>query len=90
MTQTKEARLNVRLRPEDDALIREGAARAGQSVSAFLTSAAVDRAQELLADERVFLLDAEAWDEFVALLDRPARPDPRLAGLLARPQRIAR
>lgn len=90
MVQTKEARLNLRLRPQDDALIREAAARAGQSVSAFLTSAGVERAHELLADQRIFLLDAKAWDEFVALLDRPVRPDPRLVELFARPQRIAR
>lgn len=87
---TKNARLNLRLRATDDELIRHAAEQTGQSVSEFLTTSAVERAHEVLADQRTFVLDAETWDEFVALLDQPVRPDPRLVELFARPSRIVR
>lgn len=87
---TKDARLNLRLRAADDELIRQAAAQSGQSVSDFLTAAAVERAHEVLADQGSFTLEAATWDEFVALLDAPVRPDARLVELFARPQRITR
>lgn len=87
---TKDARLNLRLRATDDELIRHAAEQTGQSVSEFLTTSAVERAHEVLADQRTFVLDAETWNEFVALLDQPVRPDPRLVELFARPSRIVR
>lgn len=87
---TKDSRLNLRLRAADDELIRRAAAQSGQSVSEFLTSSAIDRAHELLADQRDFVLDEDTWDAFTRVLDEPARPDPRLVELFARPQRIAR
>lgn len=87
---TKDARLNLRLKPKDDQLIKQAAQSLGVSVSEFLTSSAVARAHELLAGQRQFFLDEDTWDAFVALLDGPARPDPRLVELFARPQRIRR
>jgi uncharacterized protein (DUF1778 family) len=87
---TKDARLNLRIRAVDDELIRHAAAQTGQSVSDFLTASAIERAHEVLADQREFVLNEATWDEFVALLDEPARPDPRLVELFARPQRIVR
>jgi uncharacterized protein (DUF1778 family) len=87
---TKNSRLNLRLRAVDDELIRRAAEQTGQSVSEFLTTSAVERAHEVLADQRDFVLDEGRWDEFNRLLDEPARPDPRLVELFARPQRITR
>jgi uncharacterized protein (DUF1778 family) len=87
---TKDSRLNLRLRAADDELIRHAAEQTGQSVSEFLTTSAVERAHEVLADQRDFVLDEAAWDEFTKLLDEPPVPDPRLVELFARPQRIQR
>jgi uncharacterized protein (DUF1778 family) len=87
---TKDSRLNLRLRAMDDELIRHAAAQTGQSVSEFLTTSAVERAHEVLADQREFVLDEQTWQEFTRLLDEPARPDPRLVELFTRPQRITR
>lgn len=89
-TPTKDSRLNLRLRATDDELIRRAAAQSNQSVSEFLTASAIERAHEVLADQRDFVLDSATWDEFTRLLDEPARPDPRLVELFARPQRITR
>lgn len=87
---TKDARLNLRLKPGDDQLIKQAAQSLGLTVSEFLTSSAVDRAHEVLADQKHFTLDEDTWEQFVAVLDEPARPDPRLVELFARPQRIRR
>lgn len=87
---TKDSRLNLRLRAVDDELIRHAAAQVGQSVSEFLTASAVERAHEVLADQREFALEDATWDAFTRLLDQPPRPDPRLVELFARPQRITR
>jgi len=87
---TKDARLNLRLRAADDELIRQAADQTGQSVTEFFTTAAVARAHEVLADQRRFVLDDATWDEFVAVLDAPVRPNPRLLELFARPERISR
>lgn len=87
---TKDARLNLRLRAVDDELIRHAADQTGQSVTEFLTTSAIERAHEVLADQRRFVLDEGTWDEFVALLDAPVRPNARLVELFTRPERITR
>lgn len=81
-TRRKQARLAMRLTPAQDALIRDAAAATGQSLTDFVTMAAVTRAEETLADRRAFRLDDAAWAEFSAILDRPARRIPELAKLL--------
>ncbi|MGL4744286.1 MAG: DUF1778 domain-containing protein [Dermatophilaceae bacterium] len=78
----KAARLAMRLTPDQDALIRDAASVAGQSLTEFVTMAAVTRAEDTLADRRVFRLDAAAWAEFSAILDRPAKRVPELAEIL--------
>lgn len=84
-TSRKAARLAMRLTPDQDALIRDAAAVTGQSLTEFVTTAAVTRAENTLADRRVFRLDDDAWAEFNALLDRPAQRIPELADLLGEP-----
>lgn len=81
----KDARLAMRLTPHQDALIRDAAATTGQSLTEFVTTAAVTRAEDTLADRRVFRLDDIAWAEFTAILDRPAHRIPDLAKLLNEP-----
>ncbi len=90
MPATKNARLNLRLNDDHDALLRQAANTLGQSVSEFLTNSAVDRAHEVLADQHHFVLDQDAWDRFVTVLDSPAVPDPALVELFSRPRRIVR
>lgn len=90
MPATKSARLNLRLNDDDVALLREAASALGQSVSEFLTDSGVERAHEVLADQRHFVLDDETWARFVSVLDVPAEPEPALVALFARPRRIER
>ncbi len=80
-TRRKQARLAMRLTPDQDALIRDAAAVTGQSLTDFVTMAAMTRAEDTLADRRVFRLNEAAWAEFTAILDRPAQRIPELAEL---------
>src|ERR1700759_3956304 len=43
-----------------------------------------ERAEHLLADRTGFQLPPDAWDELVAIMDREAKPNPKLARLLSR------
>jgi uncharacterized protein (DUF1778 family) len=43
-----------------------------------------ERTGRLLADRTRFQLPSDAWDELVAILDREARPNPKLARLFRR------
>jgi len=90
MPATKDARINLRLRADDDELIRRAAEHTGQTVTEFLTTSAVQRAHDVLADQRTFVLDEATWDEFIACLDGPVEPDPVLVELFGRPTRITR
>jgi uncharacterized protein (DUF1778 family) len=85
MPATKDERLNLRLSASADALIRDAAETLGTSVSEYVTQSAIQRARQVLADQRHFTLDDDTWDRFVAALDRPAEPNERLAAFLRRP-----
>jgi uncharacterized protein (DUF1778 family) len=85
-TVPKSSRLNLRVAPEDEALLRRAAAEAGESVSEFLVESARVRAEMLLADRTRFVLDDEQWDAFWASIDRPPRYVPELRALFERPR----
>jgi uncharacterized protein (DUF1778 family) len=81
----KTARLNLRLGDREDAIIRRAADETGTSVSEFVIRAATSEAERTVADARSVMLGPAAWDEFVAILDRPPRENPRLRALFERP-----
>jgi uncharacterized protein (DUF1778 family) len=80
----KSQRLNLRIAPSDDALLRAGAEEAGMSLSEFLVDSARYRAHMLLMDRTRFELDDDAWEEFNAMLNRPARVIPELVEFFRR------
>ena len=47
--------------------------------------AAVVEAERVLADRREIVLDAEQWERFVEVLDRPPQENPGLAKLFSKP-----
>ncbi len=85
MAAVKDSRLAVRLSSQQDALIRHAAEVEGTSITEFTVAAAVSHARDVLADRRVFAIDDAAWGEFLAALDRPVSPKPRLEKLMAEP-----
>lgn len=75
-------RLDLRLTTEQNSLISKAAHATGRSSSSFVLTAALVRAEDVLASRRIFSLPDSAWDAFNELLDRPAQHKPELAKLL--------
>ena len=85
---TKTERVAVRLTSEQNALIRRAAEVEGTDLTNFTVTATLAHAREVLADRRLFILDDAAWQEFLAALDRPVTPKPRLERLFSEPSRF--
>ncbi len=83
LTKSVRHRLEVRLSPEQDALIREAAALQASTVSAFVLGAVEARARDVIFDSRDLVLSAEAYERFLAELDRPAEQSTVLEDLFA-------
>ena len=79
-------RVNLRIAQEDRALFARAATVHSESLTQFLVESGRERAERLLADRTSFSIDADAWQEFVAVLDRPAQVRPELARLFSRPR----
>lgn len=82
---TKTQRFAVRLTAEQDALIRRAAEIEGTDLTNFTVTATLAHARDVLADRRLFVLDEAAWQEFLAVLERPVSPKPRLGRLFSEP-----
>jgi uncharacterized protein (DUF1778 family) len=82
---TKTERLNLRLTPAQDAVLRRAAEARGESTSDYVLRHAVEAAEMDLADRRVFVVGDAAWSELQALLSsRPTLP-PAMMDLLSSP-----
>lgn len=84
MAKVKE-RWDFRVASETDRLVRRAAETAERTLTDFVVDAAVVEAERVLADRTQFVLDAERWDRFVELLDRPPQDKPGLEKLFSRP-----
>ena len=73
---TKAERINLRVSRELKSRVSEAAATAGMSLSAFVTSAAQDAAEQVMRSRPVVMLSDRDGERFLAALDRPARPIP--------------
>ncbi|MHB8886432.1 MAG: type II toxin-antitoxin system TacA family antitoxin [Methylovirgula sp.] len=74
-------KLDLRLTKSAKQTLQAAAVVARKSVSEFVLETALNEAEERLADRRVFTLDAERWEAFVAALDAPPHRHPRLERL---------
>lgn len=77
-------RLEVRISPEQDALIRQAASLEGSTVTAFVLDTVTSRARRVVKQHQDLLLSNEAFDRFIAELDKPAKPVPELVELFER------
>jgi uncharacterized protein (DUF1778 family) len=80
--QTRNKRLDLRVRPDQDELIRAAADARSQSVSEFLIESAIARAEMDAGERSHFVIAADQWDVFVAELDRPPELIDQLDKLL--------
>ena len=80
-TKRREDRLEVRLTPKAKSMLKRAASIERKTVSAFILDKGLAAAAETLADRREFRLSAKQYDAFVAALDAPPKPRPRLKEL---------
>jgi len=78
----RDDRLEVRLTPKAKSMLKKAADVEEKTVSAFVLDKSLEAAAETLADRREFQLRAKQYDAFVAALDAPSKPRPRLEKLL--------
>jgi len=78
------ADIHLRAAPEQRDLIDQAAELLHLTRVDFILEAATRAAEETILDQRLFSVSSEAFAAFAAVLDRPAAPDARLPGLLAR------
>lgn len=82
---TKTERLNLRLTPEQDAVLRRAAQARGESTTDYVLRHAVEAAEVDLADRRVFVASDAAWDALQSLISAPPSRSARLVRLFEEP-----
>jgi len=88
MTTSATQRLELRLRPEADRQLREAAAIAQTSVSKFLLEAGLERAQEVIEEQRTWRVSESFFEELLSALDAPPVHNPALAKAVERANKL--
>lgn len=78
MAAIKTDRMEARVSPEERRQIERAASVTGESASAFMVSAAVARANDVIAEAISTTVPADYFDKLLAALDEPERA-PQLA-----------
>ena len=78
-------KLELRLSAEAKRQLNAAAAVSQRTVSDFVLTSALARANDVLADRRHFGLGADQWVAFMEALDAPVRELPRTEQLLREP-----
>ena len=84
-TNKRTDRIDLRIQPEAKEALQAAASLRHKTVSEFIIDSALRAADEVLADRRYFGLDADKWEAFIAALDAPPRPLPRIEKLMREP-----
>ena len=82
---TRDHRWNLRVAESEDSIVRAASESAETSFTSFVRSAAVTEARRVLADRRMFELNATDWASFSELLDRPAQVPEGHRDLFSKP-----
>lgn len=80
-TPPRRHRLEVRVTPEQDALIRQAADLEDTTVTAFVLETVTGRAKRVVKRHQDLVLSNEAFDHFITELDKPATVVPELVEL---------
>ncbi|MGZ0080514.1 type II toxin-antitoxin system TacA family antitoxin [Methylomonas sp. YC3] len=79
----RDININIRAQRRQRDLIDQAAELLGKSRTEFMLETACREAEDVLLDQRVFTLDAAAFQKFQALLDAPPSENPKLRKLMA-------
>ncbi|MDE0176023.1 MAG: DUF1778 domain-containing protein [Defluviicoccus sp.] len=77
--------INLRASVEQKTLIDRAAKRLGKSRSQFVLDTMREASENVLLDQRLFILDEAAFEAFEATLDAPAEPSEGLRRTLTTP-----
>lgn len=81
----RSGRLGLRTTPMQAALIQRAAEVMRKSVTEFVLTSACEKAEQTLLDQRLFIVDEQAWAVFQEALARPVQVKAGLQTLLAEP-----
>ena len=81
VTPSRRHRLEVRVTPEQDALIRQAADLEDTTVTAFVLDTVTSKAKRVVKQHQDLVLSNDAFDRFIAELDKPAKAVPELVEL---------
>ncbi len=81
----KDTLINMRVHSSTRDFIDQAAQSIGKDRSDFMLEAAYEKAQEILLDRTLFILDDAQWVEFNRILDNPPKPNKTLIKLLNTP-----
>jgi uncharacterized protein (DUF1778 family) len=90
MATAKNRRLNLRATKEQRIVIERGARVRGQKITDFVVSSACEKAEQILAEQRTFVVSRQKWEAFAAALDKPRIRHARLAKLMSEPSILER
>jgi uncharacterized protein (DUF1778 family) len=82
---SKTAPINMRVKPEQHALLTKAAALLHMDRTSFILDIACREAENVLLDQRLFYLDEEEFEAFEAALEAPIPDNAKLRTLLAKP-----
>lgn len=80
---SKTAAINMRVEPEQHALVTRAAAMLHTDRSSFIMSAACREAENVLLDQRLFHLEEDDFKNLQAILKAPVEENVRLKKLLS-------
>ncbi|HED16926.1 MAG TPA: DUF1778 domain-containing protein [Gammaproteobacteria bacterium] len=80
---TRTAPINLRALDSERSLIDRAAAMLGKNRSDFMLETACREAENVLLDQRLFMLNETDFDSFMAMLDAPVKDNPALRKLMA-------
>ena len=81
----KSAPINMRVEPEQHALLTKAAAILNKDRSVFILDVACREAENVLLDQRLFQLNELYFDAFEAALNAPVPDSSKLKKLLSKP-----
>ena len=82
---SRDAVIHVRVPRVTRDLIARAAEMSNQTLTSFVLDCATRHATDVLLDQRLFVLDEEAFAHFVHTLDDPPEPSEALRELMTRP-----
>jgi uncharacterized protein (DUF1778 family) len=80
----KSAAINMRVEPEEQALVDRAAALKNLDRSAFIMGAACERAEQVILEQSLLQFSDDQLSSFMTALEQPLRENPALKKLLGR------